>query len=229
MAASRSVDISVESGRGLLPGLDGRCAGFARCVPASRRHGRPLRPLRVPMTFSSGIGSGRLASTRSSELRRRSSGPAFWTVFARAHRTLTVPLYPSTSCHSMVLKEAGAVLTESEKPLGYAATVVTILGVAAVIVYLLTLIGIEDAEAVAFGFLSALLGLAVFYLAVSLRRGSEECRDTRGRTEGEGLASGRGSAIGSSSCRRPASGCRRKESAGSRPVGSKHPHRYVNR
>jgi hypothetical protein len=71
-----------------------------------------------------------------------------------------------------VLKEAGAILTESEKPLGYAATVVTILGVAAAIAYLLTQIGIKETEAIAFGLLSALLGLAVFYLAVALRRGS---------------------------------------------------------
>lgn len=71
-----------------------------------------------------------------------------------------------------MLKEAGAVLTESERPLGYAATVVTILGVAAVIAYLLTLAGVPGVDAVAFGFLVALLGLAGFYLALALRRGA---------------------------------------------------------
>jgi len=89
-----------------------------------------------------------------------------------------------------VLKEASAVLTESERPLGYAATVVTILGVAAAIAYLLTLAGVAGAEAVAFGALAALLGLASFYLAVALRRGSrsagvlESARSDKARAEG---------------------------------------------
>ena len=61
-----------------------------------------------------------------------------------------------------MLKEAGAVLTESEKPLGYAATLVTILGVATVLAYVLTLAGVRETEAVAFGLLSALLGLSLF-------------------------------------------------------------------
>jgi hypothetical protein len=71
-----------------------------------------------------------------------------------------------------VIREASAVLTESEKPLGYAATLVTILGVATFLGYALSLLGVEEVEAAAFGLLSALLGLAIFYLVVAMRRGS---------------------------------------------------------
>jgi len=70
-------------------------------------------------------------------------------------------------------REFAALVGESERPLGYLATIVTILGVAALVAYLLDSFGVNAAYAVVFGVLLAMIALATYYLTLELRRGAE--------------------------------------------------------
>lgn len=86
-----------------------------------------------------------------------------------------------------MLSEAGAVLAESEKPLSYVATLITILGVAAGIAYVLTIARVATGDAIAIGILAGLLGLAAYYLAVAIRRGARAQKQLS--SDGAGLSS----------------------------------------
>ncbi|HZY92545.1 MAG TPA: hypothetical protein VFG07_07250 [Thermoplasmata archaeon] len=68
------------------------------------------------------------------------------------------------------MREAQGLLSESDRPLGYLAAVITILGIAAAIAYSLSRFGADPSEASAFGGLLALLGLGGFYLVASISR-----------------------------------------------------------